>query len=151
MGKPTGKIDGEAIPDLRDEIFAVFGHSLNAAGPIAGHACIDFFINCRLDAGFESLDIGFVDIFIAEICFRRRTAKQRARHAVSCAELGLTRCLRMTNAGNLLSRLIGKELDDYLERRLRNYEVITPPIPKKPEIVTLEDDDKKKKHHKKDR
>lgn len=42
---------------------------------------------------------------------------------------------------------IGKEL----ERRLRNYEVITPPIPKKPEIVTLEDDDKKKKHHKKDR
>lgn len=44
---------------------------------------------------------------------------------------------------------IGKELDDYLERRLR--EVITPPIPKKPEIVTLEDDDKKKKHHKKDR
>ena len=45
---------------------------------------------------------------------------------------------------------IGKELDDYLERRLRNYEVITPPIPKKPEIVTLEDDDKKKKHHKKD-
>ena len=46
---------------------------------------------------------------------------------------------------------IGKELDDYLERRLRNYEVITPPIPKKPEIVTLEDDDKKKKHHKKDR
>ena len=43
---------------------------------------------------------------------------------------------------------IGKELDDYLERRLRNYEVITPPIPKKPEIVTLEDDDKKKKHHK---
>ena len=44
---------------------------------------------------------------------------------------------------------IGKELDDYLERRLRNYEVITPPIPKKPEIVTLEDDDKKKKHHKK--
>ena len=46
---------------------------------------------------------------------------------------------------------IGKELDDYLERRLRNYEVITPPIPKKPDIVTLEDDDKKKKHHKKDR
>ena len=46
---------------------------------------------------------------------------------------------------------IGKELDDYLERLLRNYEVITPPIPKKPEIVTLEDDDKKKKHHKKDR
>ena len=37
---------------------------------------------------------------------------------------------------------IGKELDDYLERRLRNYEVITPPIPKKPEIVTLEDDDR---------
>ena len=33
---------------------------------------------------------------------------------------------------------IGKELDDYLERRLRNYEVITPPIPKKPEIVTLD-------------
>ena len=46
---------------------------------------------------------------------------------------------------------IGKELDDYLECRLRNYEVITPPIPKKPEIVTLEDNDKKKKHHKKDR
>lgn len=42
---------------------------------------------------------------------------------------------------------MNKELDDYLERRLR----ITPPIPKKPEIVTLEDDDKKKKHHKKDR
>lgn len=41
-------------------------------------------------------------------------------------------------------------LDDYLERRLRNYEVITPPIPKKPQIVTV-DDDKKKKRHKKDR
>ena len=46
---------------------------------------------------------------------------------------------------------IGKELDDYLERRLRNYEVITPPIPKKPEIVTLEDNDKKKHPPKKDR
>ena len=46
---------------------------------------------------------------------------------------------------------IEKALDDFLEGRLRNYEVITPPIPKKPEIVTLEDDDKKKKHHKKDR
>ena len=44
---------------------------------------------------------------------------------------------------------MSERLDDYLERRLRNYEVITPPIPKKPEIVTL-DDDKKKKHHKKD-
>lgn len=27
---------------------------------------------------------------------------------------------------------ITEQLDDYLERRLRNYEVITPPIPKKP-------------------
>lgn len=43
-----------------------------------------------------------------------------------------------------------ERLDDYLERRLRNYEVITPPIPKKPQIVTIVDD-KKKKHHKKDR
>ena len=43
-----------------------------------------------------------------------------------------------------------EKLDDYLERRLRNYQVITPPIPKKPEIVTLDDDKKKKKHHKKD-
>lgn len=39
-------------------------------------------------------------------------------------------------------------LDDYLEKRLRNYEVITPPIPKKPEVVTIDDDDKKKKHKK---
>lgn len=36
-----------------------------------------------------------------------------------------------------------ERLDDYLERRLRNYEVITPPIPKKPEIVT-EDDHRKR-------
>lgn len=43
-----------------------------------------------------------------------------------------------------------ERLDDYLERRLRNYEVITPPIPKKPEIVT-EYDHRKKKHTKKDR
>ena len=41
---------------------------------------------------------------------------------------------------------ITQRLDDYLERRLRNYEVITPPIPKKPEVVTIDDDDKKKKH-----
>ena len=41
-----------------------------------------------------------------------------------------------------------QRLDDYLERRLRNYEVITPPIPKKPEVVTIDDDDKKKKHKK---
>ena len=40
---------------------------------------------------------------------------------------------------------ITQRLDDYLERRLRNYEVITPPIPKKPEVVTIDDDDKKKK------
>ncbi len=42
-----------------------------------------------------------------------------------------------------------ERLDDYLERRLRNYQVI-PPIPKKPEIVTVDDNKKKKKHHKKD-
>ena len=40
---------------------------------------------------------------------------------------------------------ITQRLDDYLERRLRNYEVITPPIPKKPEVVTIDDDDKKTK------
>ena len=40
---------------------------------------------------------------------------------------------------------ITQRLDDYLERRLRNYEVITPPIPKKSEVVTIDDDDKKKK------
>ena len=43
---------------------------------------------------------------------------------------------------------ITQRLDDYLERRLRNYEVITPPIPKKPEVVTIDDDDKRKKHKK---
>lgn len=43
---------------------------------------------------------------------------------------------------------ITQRLDDYLERRLRNYEVITPPIPKKPEVVTIDDEDKKKKHKK---
>lgn len=43
---------------------------------------------------------------------------------------------------------ITQRLDDYLERRLRNYEVITPPIPKKPEVVTIDDNDKKKKHKK---
>ncbi|WP_283112359.1 hypothetical protein [Lactobacillus gallinarum] len=43
---------------------------------------------------------------------------------------------------------ITQRLDDYLERQLRNYEVITPPIPKKPEVVTIDDDDKKKKHKK---
>lgn len=43
---------------------------------------------------------------------------------------------------------ITERLDDYLERRLRNYEVITPPIPDKPKIVTS-DDDKKKKHNQK--
>ena len=40
---------------------------------------------------------------------------------------------------------ITQRLDDYLERRLRNYEVITPPIPKKPEAVTIDNDEKKKK------
>ena len=40
---------------------------------------------------------------------------------------------------------ITQRLDDFLERRLRNYEVIPPPIPKKPEVVTIDDDDKKKK------
>lgn len=44
-----------------------------------------------------------------------------------------------------------QRLDDYLERRLRNYEVITSPIPKKPKIITIEDNDKKDKHHKKER
>lgn len=39
---------------------------------------------------------------------------------------------------------ITERLDDYLERRLRNYEVITPPIPKKPKIVTISKDDKKR-------
>ncbi|WP_180752778.1 hypothetical protein [Lactobacillus helveticus] len=43
---------------------------------------------------------------------------------------------------------ITQRLDDYLEKRLRNYEVITPPIPKKPEVVTIDDDDKKRKHKK---
>ncbi|WP_220022870.1 hypothetical protein [Lactobacillus helveticus] len=43
---------------------------------------------------------------------------------------------------------ITQRLDDYLEKRLRNYEVITPPIPKKPEVVTIDNDDKKKKHKK---
>lgn len=43
---------------------------------------------------------------------------------------------------------ITQRLDDYLEKRLRNYEVITPPIPKKQEVVTIDDDDKKKKHKK---
>ncbi|MDH5100142.1 hypothetical protein OQI87_03065 [Lactobacillus kefiranofaciens] len=40
-----------------------------------------------------------------------------------------------------------QRLDDYLERRLRNYEVITPPIPKRPKIITI--DNKKDKHRKK--
>lgn len=39
---------------------------------------------------------------------------------------------------------ITERLDDYLERRLRNHEVITPPIPKKPKIVTIPKDDKKR-------
>ena len=39
---------------------------------------------------------------------------------------------------------ITERLDDYLERRLRNYEVITPPIPRKPKIVTILKDDKKR-------
>ena len=43
---------------------------------------------------------------------------------------------------------ITQRLDDYLEKRLRNYEVITPPIPKKPEVDTFDDDEKKKKHKK---
>lgn len=43
---------------------------------------------------------------------------------------------------------ITQQLDKYLEKRLRNYEVITPPIPKKPEIIMIDDDDKKKKHKK---
>ncbi|NRO10685.1 hypothetical protein [Lactobacillus helveticus] len=43
---------------------------------------------------------------------------------------------------------ITQRLDNYLEKRLRNYEVITPPIPKKPKVVTIDDDDKKKKHKK---
>ena len=30
---------------------------------------------------------------------------------------------------------ITERLDDYLERRLRNYEVITPPIPRKPKML----------------
>lgn len=36
-----------------------------------------------------------------------------------------------------------ERLDDYLEHRLRNYEIITPPIPKKPEIVTQDDINRK--------
>lgn len=41
-----------------------------------------------------------------------------------------------------------ERLDDYLERRLRNYEIITPPIPEKPKIVTKDDQNRKKKHQK---
>ena len=39
---------------------------------------------------------------------------------------------------------ITERLDDYLERGLRNYDVITPPSPRKPKIVTIPKDDKKR-------
>lgn len=38
-----------------------------------------------------------------------------------------------------------ERLDDYLEKSLRNYEAIAPPLPKKPEIVTIEEKKKKGK------
>lgn len=41
-----------------------------------------------------------------------------------------------------------QQLDEYLQKRLRNYECITPPLPKKPEIVTIDDEHKKKKRKK---
>ena len=41
------------------------------------------------------------------------------------------------------------QFNDYLERHLRNYEVIVPPVPKKPEIVTIDDSKKKKQYPKK--
>ncbi|EFD99141.1 hypothetical protein AAA431_05835 [Lactobacillus crispatus] len=43
-----------------------------------------------------------------------------------------------------------ERLDDYLEHRLRNYEIITPPIPKKPEIVTQDDHKQKNRKPKRD-
>ena len=42
-----------------------------------------------------------------------------------------------------------ERLDDYLEHRLRNYEIITP-IPKKPEIVTQDDHKQKNRKQKRD-
>lgn len=42
-----------------------------------------------------------------------------------------------------------ERLDDYLEHRLHNYEIITPPIPKKPEIVTQDDHKQKNRKTKK--
>ncbi len=43
-----------------------------------------------------------------------------------------------------------ERLDDHLEHRLRNYEIITPPIPKKPEIVTQDDHKQKNRKQKRD-
>lgn len=43
-----------------------------------------------------------------------------------------------------------ERLDDYLEHRLHNYEIITPPIPKKPEIVTQDDHKQKNRKPKRD-
>ena len=43
-----------------------------------------------------------------------------------------------------------ERLYDYLEHRLRNYEIITPPIPKKPEIVTQDDHKQKNRKQKRD-
>lgn len=45
---------------------------------------------------------------------------------------------------------IQERLDDYFERRLRNYEIIMPPIPQKPKIVTQDNHEQKKKRQKKD-
>ena len=99
------------IPDLSNEPLAIFGHSLDAARPVTRHTSIDLVVNRSFNTRFKCLNIGFIHAGVAEVSFRRRSTQQRARNTIGRTELGLASIFWVTQASNLLRRLVGKELD----------------------------------------